>query len=48
MFAVESFHNSSAQFFKPACCFIFSKLSDSRCRHTSLLFIAWNSFLESV
>jgi len=45
VFALASFHNSSAQFFKPAWCFNFSKLSlASRCHLTGLLLIAWKKF----
>jgi len=42
--SLASFHNSSAQFFKPAWCSNFSKLSDRHCQLTGLLLIAWKSF----
>jgi len=44
LFAVASFRNSSAQFYKPAWCSNFSTLSDSRCKPKGLLLIAWSSF----
>ena len=43
VFALASFHDSSALFFKPAWCSNW-QLSDSRCQLTGLLLIAWNNF----